>query len=290
MSRSPDRPRGGRRVVRLIVFIVLAALAVAVLARAYSDTYRPQVHRVTIPAAVTRPFTIIQASDLHARRFGKRQAELARILRGAHADLAVITGDMIDRGHDLLQPALELAAVLRAHAPLTVFVAGNHDDQMVSDALSRHGVVILGHDTVVIPSGRPDVAIVATDDDGHIVARPDPGVALLVVAMHAPPDRQVLASARPLTRGTQLFLAGHTHGGQIRLPLIGAIAAPVNASFGALGSRLEFLPDLRGFLVKGERRYGSQWVSVSAGLGETFIPGRLFDPAELSLITVVPRP
>jgi predicted MPP superfamily phosphohydrolase len=118
-------------------------------------------------------------------------------------------------------------------------------------------------------------------DDPHI-RRDDPGVAV-------PPDGQVPPRLRlgvvhsPYRRaldafagnGYGLVLAGHTHGGQVRLPGVGALVTNCD------------LPRDR---VRGLSRWGSSWLHVSAGLGTSkYAPFRFACRPEASLLEVVPR-
>lgn len=278
-----------RRSRRVVILLVAAALCVGLAVRGWVDTTRPRLHEVGLEAGVTRELKVLHVSDLHARRFGAKQAGLERILQGVHADVAVITGDLIVAGRDELGPALELVTVLHGHAPLLVFVPGNHDDARVESVLARHGVSIVEPGAVVSIPGRDDAVIVSADRAGAISAAPARDTPLLIVAMHQPPGERTLRAARRLTTGTQLLLAGHTHGGQLRLPWVGALITPVRwDESGTGGSMLELFPDVRGFLVVGEKHSGGQWISVSSGLGETLVPLRLFDRAEISLLKVQP--
>ena len=107
--------------------------------------------------------------------------------------------------------------------------------------------------------------------------------------MHQPPRDSLLQSAAGLAPGTELVLAGHTHGGQLRVPGIGALVAPRDWGIHGITSLTDqVLPDLRGFMVDGAYRRGRQYVDVSPGLGTTYVPFRLFAPAEITLVRLVP--
>jgi uncharacterized protein len=128
--------------------------------------------------------------------------------------------------------------------------------------------------------GRLGDVELAGMDDPHI-RRDDPQVAvppageparLRVGVVHSPYRRSLDAFER---NGYALLLAGHTHGGQVRLPGVGALVTNCD------------LPRTR---VRGLSRWGESWLHVSAGLGTSkYAPFRFACRPEASLLEVVPR-
>jgi predicted MPP superfamily phosphohydrolase len=110
-------------------------------------------------------------------------------------------------------------------------------------------------------------------DDPRVAAPPGGEVARLRVGVvHSPYRRALDAFER---NGYPLLLAGHTHGGQVRLPGIGALVTNCD------------LPRTR---VRGLSRWGDSWLHISAGLGTSkYAPFRFACRPEASLLTVVPR-
>ncbi|MDO8962942.1 MAG: metallophosphoesterase [Coriobacteriia bacterium] len=273
--------------------IVLAAVVVllGVLASvAWIDTTRP-VLRETIVAAPTlgRELTILHASDLHTARFGTRQRDIDALLEGRTFDAAIITGDMLVHGGGDRSAIYEFIAVLKRHTNAIIFVSGNHDDPQLSTELEKRGVTVLG-DGLVARIGDPQAraTVISADRDGRITAPVAMSAPIVIVAMHQPPDASTLAEARRHTSGLQLFLAGHTHGGQIRIPLVGAVVAPYRWEFDFGETAGELFPELNGRPVQGAYRIGAQAVEISPGLGTTIVPIRLFDPAGLEIVRLVP--
>lgn len=236
--------------------------AVSVGARALQNVYRFRVREehCGIPG-LRSPLHLVQLSDLHYGLYLKdgsvrRWVETASALK---PDLIVITGDFI-QGRSTVD-ATPLASLLEPlTAPLGVWgVWGNHDHvwytdepQRLEQLLQRAGVRLLTNHGVRL---REDLYLAGIDDEG--TGRPDVAAALngasrdaaTILLCHQP------ASLERVPRWVSLVLAGHTHGGQLRLP-----AGP-GLPYGWWRERpLTF---------------------VSSGLGVGLLPARLNCPAEI---------
>jgi predicted MPP superfamily phosphohydrolase len=198
------------------------------------------------------------------------------LLQAAAPDLIVLTGDLVDHWPRDTVPAAQLLADLAA--PLGVYgVFGNHDHRVGASrllaALGEHApqVRMLVNDTsrVSLPTGELWVAGL----DSVYLRLADPARALAAVPPEAP---CLLLTHEPdiadhLPRSVTLILAGHAHGGQIRI-----------------GGRPLLLPPLA-------RRHhtGLNWsaagpVYTSRGVGWTGLPLRLDCPAEVAVLRLVP--
>lgn len=235
------------------------------------------------------PYRIALLSDIHFGNRTMQPARLARIVSAVNAvqpDLIVIAGDFVN-GHDR-RSTTELHEMI---APLSALKArdgviatlGNHDHWTdpgaVSAALADSGIAVLSNTAV----RRGPLAIVALDDGYSGQADIAPALAAarelggVPVAVTHSPD---IAPELPLAIG--LVLAGHTHCGQIVLPLIGSLA-PL---FGKLvGDRHYFNPRYRCGVVRDPGRV----VVVTAGLGSGSIPLRINAPPDWWLVTIRPR-
>ena len=221
-------------------------------------------------------------ADVHGGVPHMGQAQIARAvarLGAASPDIVLLLGDYIDASPlwgGKLAPeviARELAAV---RAPLgTYAVLGNHDWRVAPDrmwtALESAGVTVLENRAVPVdaPGGRLWVAGLADmrnrrpnvpatlRDVPHDAGEP------VVLLSHDPDMHPVVPSRVALT------LSGHTHHGQLRIPLLRRLAIP--SHYGERYARRHHLDD-------GRRLY------VSSGLGTSGLPVRLLAPPEVVLL------
>jgi uncharacterized protein len=265
------------------------------------DWYRLRRERVEALAPGQAPLTVLHLSDLHLTvADGRRLAFLER-LAGERVDLVVLTGDMLGEPAALdpvlavlgrFRPRLGAVAVLgsndywapRFRNPLGYFLgpssrrhrsSGRNPWRELVAGLETRGWTVLSN-----RRGRLGDVELAGMDDPHI-RRDDPEVAvppngevrLRLGVVHSPYRRALDAFER---NGYGLLLAGHTHGGQVRLPGVGALVTNC---------------DLPRDQVRGLSRWGSSWLHVSAGLGTSkYAPFRFACRPEASLLTVVPKP
>jgi uncharacterized protein len=191
----------------------------------------------------------------------------------AHSpDLIVVGGDYVtNRDHRYIQPAADALAPLSA--PHGVFaVLGNHDDDRdVPAALTSAGMEVLRDArTQITVRGEPiDIAGLRywthkMPDITRVVRGASPTLMLIA---HTP-KRLIEAAALSVP----LMLSGHTHGGQIVLPGLGAIAAR------------EFP------VVAGSARRDNTTVFVSRGVGTVYLPVRVNCPPEVAILRIVPVP
>lgn len=300
--RVPRRPRQSgrtRRTVLALSVLVLAVAAAAVASIIYMDSYRPRLREVSVPVpGLARPVDVLQVTDLGALSFGPHQSDLAELIGSRRFDAVVFTGDIgsINRRTNLA-PVWDLAALAKAHSSRVWYLPGNHDMALVGAGLSARGVPTLPENGAVPVTEEDtqsqDVALVYGRSADTIRAAASHGRKLLIVASHTPPDANRLAAGASLGSGVHLFIAGHTHGGQIRLPLVGAIQAPL--SWGheqrapAVGNEITWWPELKGRMVDGMYVRDGQTVFVSRGL-ESIAGGyrRFLDRAEIVVYHFVP--
>ncbi|MGC8875304.1 MAG: metallophosphoesterase, partial [Chloroflexia bacterium] len=234
---------------------------------------------VALPG-LARPVRVAQVSDLHLERTTRREAALLAALERERADLIVLTGDYLNLAFQddprAVQEARALLGQLRA--PLGVYaVAGNVDTPEDLRALFSGLPIELLEDRV---REVPPLYLVGVSDrgrarDGEVLRRLMSAVpeGVPAVLLYHNPDLIEVAAEE----GVVLYLAGHTHGGQVRLPIYGAFV-----TLSAYGKRFE----------AGLYRVGPTALYVSRGIGMEgfwFTPRvRLFCPPELVVLDLVP--
>jgi predicted MPP superfamily phosphohydrolase len=186
----------------------------------------------SLPAAL-HGIRIAQLSDLHASSaIGAQQISQA-VAATLHEqpDLIVLTGDYVTSG---LSHLPDLASLANLQAPLGVYaVLGNHDHwtgnpQQIAQTLINYGIQMLHNTHVQIRSGgAADLWLAGVDDvweqaaDLSAALHGIPVGATTVLLAHEPDFADTAAQ-----RGIHLQLSGHSHGGQVRLPLLGAPVLP----------------------------------------------------------------
>jgi uncharacterized protein len=265
-----------RRTVRILATVGLAVATAHLVA----NTYRFRVERVARRIArLRRPLRLAFLTDLHFGTFLRAGSVAAWVdaALAAEPDVILLGGDLVD-GLSRADPDPLLRELARLRAHLGVYATwGNHDYGRFGDvapfgaALERVGVRVLRNRGTPV---RDDLYLAGLDDGSRgepdlaaaLAGRP-PGAACVLVAH----DPAILSEVPP---EVDLTLCGHTHGGQIRLPGIGAV---VKAS--RFAQRFT-----RGWTHQRALGY------VSRGLGVGIVPLRLNCPAELTLLELLPGP
>lgn len=221
---------------------------------------------------------IVQLSDLHNKWFGNGQARLLTEIRAQNPDLIVYTGDMVDSRRTDLAPAFALAEALTEIAP-TYYVSGNHELRLSTemrnafyDGLSARGVILLLNRTDTLTVRGCAVTLIGLDDRNL----EDDTLPQIADTLSQEPIRILLAHEPQTfphyTEYADIIFSGHTHGGQIRLPFVGGLAAPDQGLFPKYDA--------------GEFQEGESTMFISRGLGNSLFPIRVFNRPEIVSVTV----
>ena len=268
---------------RVLVPLALAIAATLVAFGSWEASSPPRVRyaRLTLrdwPSGEP-PLHIAIASDVHVAGPDMTPGRLRGIVAGInrlHPDLVLLAGDFVSdkKLASIKYPADQAIGPLAGlRAPLgVVAVLGNHDHWRgasgVRKALAAAGVIVLANQAVA----KGPLAIGGVDDDFSGNSDLD----RTIVALRRTRGARVLLSHTPdlfprMPGDVGLMVAGHTHCGQIVLPLIGALA-----SASRYGNRYRC-----GLIHEAGRT-----LIVSAGLGTSILPFRFGAPPDLWLIEV----
>ena len=229
---------------------------------------------------------IAALADIHAGSPFNGLDKLERIValtNQSKPDLIVLLGDYVIhgvRGGEFVPPD-ELASVLaKMQAPLGVWaVLGNHDwwldAERVPSALEHHGIRVLEDSSAPIRRGSGEFWLTGIGDFWE--GRADIPDALQDV----PEDSPIVAITHnpdvfpDVPHRVNLVIAGHTHGGQVRIPFFGPVIVP--SSYGRRYAA--------GHVVEDGRH-----LFVSSGLGTSILAVRFLVPPEISLLVIEPGP
>jgi uncharacterized protein len=303
---QPYGVTSARHLLRLLGSGALAGAGLA--AYAVWESHAFTLRCATFPAlpAGARPLRVLHLSDIHMTPSQSRKQEWVRSLADLEPDLVVNTGDNL--AHlDALPPVLDsLGPLLDVPG---VFVLGSNDyyapivknparyllprgqdrvhvgerlpwRELVS-SLTRRGWRDLSNRRDRLEVRGLQVALAGVDDphlgydDPHAVAGPPEDADLAIAVTHAPYLRVL---DRFAADGYPLVLAGHTHGGQLRLP-----------GYGALVTNCDLEPARARGLHRHQADGHGAWLHVSAGLGTSpYAPVRFCCRPEATLLTLVP--
>ena len=238
--------------------------------------HRLTVNRHRIPKS-GRPGTrlrIVQLTDLHLRRLGEYHEWVAAEVNALDADIVVLTGDSVDQRQRL--DALGIFLEWLDQGPQRYAILGNWERWVFGDDIAplaaiyaAHGTRLLVNESVEHRHQGRSLLITGLDDyiggeaDYESAVRDQPSPANHLLLEHCPEFRDYLHAT---TWTPNLMLAGHTHGGQVRL--LGY--APIR-------------PRGSGRYVEGWYRDREPHLYVSAGLGTVLVPVRLGAPPEIAV-------
>ncbi len=270
-------------------YIFKWAVAAALLCLFYGFMIEPRrlvLREVVVdsPRYTGGPQRIVFLSDIHiggAPITAKRVERIVEEVNAQSPDIILLGGDYVD-GHDRRETHnaafnQEIEAGLKALGGLTAkqgvyAVIGNHDNwydgAWVAKALSDEGITVL--ENSVEHKGQLCFVGLADFDTANPSSEPFSDCAkgqFPIVVTHSPD------SFRYLANDTVLAVAGHTHGGQINLPLIGRRVTATQA-----GRPLAY----------GLKEVGGVPVFITAGIGTSILSARFRAPPELVVLTLRP--
>ena len=267
------------------IFLSLCALSLACLFYGFFvEPKRLVIREVSLPAPSYQgpPLRLVLLSDLH---IGGRHVPASRIatltytVNRLEPDMVLLAGDYVDGSlprsdrslvqNNAIEAGVEaLAGIKASHG--TYAVIGNHDNWYdgvwIRNQLEENGATVLANEGLNLPEicliGMSDFDTDYPSSAGY----QDCNLNHAKIVLTHSPD-----AFRFLRTDTTLALAGHTHGGQINLPLIGRRVTSTEA-----GEPLAY----------GLKELGGVPVYITAGIGTSMLPARFRAPPEIVVITL----
>lgn len=224
-------------------------------------------------------YKIVQISDLHMDATWMSEERLIRLMHLVNKqqpDAVTITGDFVTWYAEAFEDGLVRAMQTLNPRDITVAILGNHDHwtnpEVVRRAIHRSGTTNVNNGVHTLRRGKAMLHLCGVDDVGEnlhrldlvLKALPDDGASILLA--HEPD----YADTSSQSGRFNLQLSGHSHGGQVRVPLIGPIALPYMAHRYPSGL----------YTVNGMYQY------TNRGLGMVSPQVRLNCPPEITVFTL----
>jgi predicted MPP superfamily phosphohydrolase len=269
MKKRNHRKKGYFLVAIIVVFLMFGF---------YSEletTYYTY-QNVSVPQEFDH-FKIVFLSDFHCKEFGINEKKLIESIDACEPDLVVFTGDMIDGSHEDLTPVVDLLSDLSGKYPMYA-VSGNHEKdnlqryQELLGYYDKYGVVFLDDAYDVITVGTAKIGIYGKAykylyNIKRFLNKPDESIADFNILLYHD------ATAFPIinSAGYDLILSGHTHGGIIRIPILGGLLDNDGGLFAEYDDGIYTMNDTT--------------MISSRGLGDAWIP-RFNNRSELVCVTL----
>lgn len=262
--------------MKKFIFILLSILFIIFAYYAYSiEPAKLNITEYKIKDEELKGIKAVFLSDFHLRPYQKDRLEkIEAIVNNENADIVFSAGDFV-AGHtknvtmQIEEIAEGLGKIKAKHGFYTVL--GNHDSwydkERIKTSLENNGIKVLENENVLTDIGDKTVYIAGVKD--MQTDKPDIEKALLntkspIILLSHTPD---LFPKVPET--VNLTLAGHTHGGQVRLPLIGPVFT----------ASKYFNRYAQGFVIENNKK-----IIISKGIGVSIIPIRFNCIPEIVII------
>lgn len=265
---------------------VIGALAI-VFGIIYIYNYRQvsvfKVKDVKIESSkIKNDIKITQISDFHSNKLIDLE-ELNSKIKAFNPDFIVLTGDMISREDSELDTVFRLLESVVELKKEVFYVKGNHERHnllygTLRDKMEELEIVVLEdkNKEIVIKDEKLNITgldfFKKSEEEKEVISYEGLVNDLNadnynIVLRHSPNDVENI-----LVGNEDLILSGHTHGGQVRLPLVGSIVAPGQGFFPKHDKGL--------FSINDTKLY------IDSGLGNSTLPIRLFNHVQISNIII----
>jgi len=267
---------------KIVTIFLICLIVVEIGFFFYWQTTKIVIHAQTIKDTRLADFfdslKVVQISDLHIDRFGSRERELTSLIEKINPHLIFITGDFIKRNSGIDSALRVVERMTKGRKVIAILGNSDHrrgnqkiDTDRLITGLEKTGVHVLVNRSMRLKLGVDSVFIIGLDDnylwkDDFFKATANlPKEAKKILLAHSP---DIVTKVR--LDDINLVLSGHTHGSQIRLPLVGAVYANR-----VCNSVFKFVSGL--YHYQGTRLY------VNRGIGTTSLPLRFLCKPEITI-------
>jgi predicted MPP superfamily phosphohydrolase len=232
-------------------------------------------------------FTVLQISDIHMSKLGLRERLMLRLLKDLSPSIIAYTGDLIHTESGMA-PFFKMAKSFNPSCgSYAVYGNSEHkngvDQNRFAKSLADNSIIPLLNSHIALSNGTDTIEICGTDDpvtSNDNLSETFEGVPenrFKLLLMHSPDN-----IAEAVFRGADFVLSGHTHGGQVRFPIIGA-----KYTHSLLGSRMNsgLYSEKRLRSIIG-RSPGASQLYVSRGVGSSGLTLRFLCRPEVTLFTL----
>ncbi|TCP59652.1 hypothetical protein EV586_101884 [Tumebacillus sp. BK434] len=266
--------------IGIILLLILAVLVILVLGDVIVETRFPKIADVEVTCkglSGGQELRILQVTDLHNMHLNDRFLER---LIATLPDLVAITGDLINGQEADFHRVYRVIEKLRAACPHLYFVSGNNDWEHrryreLAEGLRARDVHVLCNRSVELTIRGMEMIIVGVDDPhtkrdrlGEAFQGVERGGRFALLLAH---DPMIIRKSQAFQ--ADLILAGHTHGGQVRFPFVGAVVAPGQGYFPKYDKGTFHLPE-------------GTVMHIDSGLGTSGIPVRFLNRSQVSVLQV----
>lgn len=214
------------------LFWICVGLFVLLIGYMFYESYQISVNRIKLHfddlPDEFNGFTILHLSDLHTTQYGRLEKRVGEVISKVNFDICTITGDLTANSSYVNCIRMMLRSI---HQNIPIFVVtGNSeykpwaDTAQIKKEFIGQGFNVLSNSSDVIKRKQSKIRFVGVEDvytGHHSIDEAFYGVGddeFVVGLTHCPSIAEEM-----IVRGAQLVLAGHTHGGQVRLPWIGVV-------------------------------------------------------------------
>lgn len=259
------------------LLLALGLFGIACITYGFFEPYKLEITNTEITSDKIRaggsPLKIVHLSDIHCDGNCRAEKQVLAGLRNLYPDLILFTGDAANNRNGRIE-FHELAKSIGDIAP-TFAVLGNHDKHELQLDLYRDtNIKVLDGTSETMTIRGTKVWIGGAAVDNKAALNPScfnfPSDSMSIFLYHYPIGIESAAA-----QGVTLFLAGHTHGGQIRLPFYGALITN-----SCLGKKYE----------AGLYKANNTWVYINRGVGMIGLPVRFLCQPEIAVITIKSPP